>query len=293
MRRILFLRGGALGDFIVTLPALAALRRRWPAARIEFAGNATAASLALSRGLVDAVHSQHEARWSALYGSAPLSADFAGWLGSFDLVMSFWPDPEDELRQRFPLHAAQRFLAAPAMPDRAPAAAHYCAALRPLGIEARDVFFPLAPLVQTTTPAAPRIAIHPGSGSPRKNWPAAHWREMIAALPGPLSLIVGEVELATWRDFEASHVEKIARASLEDLVAQLAPCRLFLGHDSGVAHLAAASGVPCVLLFGPSDPAMWAPPAPHVRVLRHGPDPGSIPVSDVLAAAHAALADGR
>ena len=48
MRRILVLRGGALGDFIVTLPALALLRRRWPAARIELTGNSTAAQLALS-----------------------------------------------------------------------------------------------------------------------------------------------------------------------------------------------------------------------------------------------------
>ena len=72
MRRILILRGGALGDFIVTLPALAALRSTHPSARIELAGNALAAAVAVSRGLLDAAHSQHESRWAALYVSAPL-----------------------------------------------------------------------------------------------------------------------------------------------------------------------------------------------------------------------------
>ena len=50
MRRILVLRGGALGDLIVTLPALALLRRRWPEAHIALIGNTTAARLALTRG---------------------------------------------------------------------------------------------------------------------------------------------------------------------------------------------------------------------------------------------------
>jgi len=61
-------------------------------------------------------------------------------------------------------------------------------------------------------------------------------------------------------------------------------CRLFLGHDSGISHLAAACGVPCVLLFGPTDPATWAPPGPHVHVVRRDPDLTSITVADVLAA---------
>ena len=48
----------------------------------------------------------------------------------------------------------------------------------------------------------------------------------------------------------------------------LARCRLFLGHDSGISHLAAAVGVRCLLLFGPTDPDIWAPPHPDVRVVR-------------------------
>ena len=51
------------------------------------------------------------------------------------------------------------------------------------------------------------------------------------------------------------------------LGAILAGCRAFVGHDSGISHLAAAAGAPCILLFGPTDPAVWAPANPGVRVL--------------------------
>lgn len=284
MRKILVLRGGALGDFIVTLPALAALRRRWPEARIELAGNATAAALARTRGLLDAVHSQHEARWAALYGDAPLAPAFAAWLGEFDLVLSFWPDPDGDLRRRFPLRAGQRFLHGDALPTRAPAAAHYAAPLRELGIGTTDLHYTLATPPVDRSDAARPIALHPGSGSPRKNWPAENWRALIARLDAPVSLIVGEAERAAWADFAAPRVTVLHAPPLEDLAAHLAGCRHFLGHDSGIGHLAAACGVPCTLLFGPTDPAMWAPPAPHVRVLRRGDALAAITVDDVLAA---------
>src|SRR5438094_10657829 len=97
MRRILVRRGGALGDFIVTLPALGLLRQRSPGGRIELIGNATAAALAQARGLLDAAHSQHEARWAALFGAGPLPAELAGWLRAFDLVLNFWPDVDGAL----------------------------------------------------------------------------------------------------------------------------------------------------------------------------------------------------
>ena len=80
------------------------------------------------------------------------------------------------------------------------------------------------------------------------------------------------------------HVHLAHNLPLPELAAVLSRCRLFLGHDSGVSHLVAAVGTPCVLLFGPTDPAMWAPPGDHVRVLRRGPILDTISVDDVLAA---------
>jgi ADP-heptose:LPS heptosyltransferase len=287
MQKILVLRGGALGDFIVTLPALALLRRRWPAARIELAGNATAAVLALDAGLLDTAHSQHESRWSALYSSAPLPADFAVWLRQFDLVANFWPDPTGELRAHFPVRAGQIFLQGDAQPRLAPAAASYCAPLQPLGVEPAEFFCALRAENLADAKRPHRIALHPGSGSPRKNWPRARWTALCESLGRDhrieLLIVTGEAEDAETRAL--SRFGTTAHAlPLRELTAQLARCALFLGHDSGVSHLAAACGVPSILLFGPTDPAMWAPPAPHVTVLRRGDTLDAISVEDVLQA---------
>lgn len=291
MQRILVLRGGALGDFLVTLPALALLRRRWPAAAIELVGNATAAQLALERGWVTAVHSQHERRWAALYGSDPLSPALRGWLDAFDLVINFWPDPDAELRRRFPSRPGQQFLQAPALPDRAPAAAHYCAPLTALGLSSDNYHHLLAPLVPIAVPAERPILIHPGSGSPRKNWPREHWLQLIRRLPAPVALVLGEAELHSWQGVELPGVSRLEARPLEELVTHFSHCRLFLGHDSGVSHLAAACGARCVLLFGPTDPAVWAPPSPRVKVIGPVGDLNALAVPAVRQAVAAALAD--
>ena len=52
------------------------------------------------------------------------------------------------------------------------------------------------------------------------------------------------------------------------LGAALARAGLFLGNDAGVSHLAAATGAPTLALFGPTDPALWAPVGPRVATLR-------------------------
>ncbi|MDB6126817.1 MAG: lipopolysaccharide core biosynthesis protein [Verrucomicrobia bacterium] len=322
--RILILRGGALGDLIVTLPAIAALRARWREARIELVGNVTAAELALERGLINAAHSQHESRWSALYGSAALPAELARWFEAFDLVVSYWPDPEQELARRFPLRADQIFLTTSAHPEMGPAALHYLTALRDLGVIPADLLvstFNLQPRsnggvtpssrsgvaasvsewigvrprtdavrdegvaapfqarpslvypLRTPHPDKGSIALHPGSGSRRKNWPIDRWTTLAKWLEAQsrfkVLVISGEAESRNLLEGIGEHFHS---RPLGEVADRLARCRLFIGHDSGISHLAASTGVPCVLLFGPTDPAIWAPPSPTVRVIRSGAD---------------------
>jgi len=289
--KILVLRGGALGDFLVTLPALDLLRARWPQARIELVGHARAAQLALPGGRLDAVHSQHEARWAALYGPAPLPAGLHAWLAAFDLVVNYWPDPDGALAAHFPIRTGQTWVTAAARPAVSPAARHYCEALRPLGLATTDYRTRL-PLGKPETrnpepgtfPLAP-VAIHPGSGSPRKNWPVERWRELAARLRDQASLLIvgGEADTAAVAALAAGGGEVALNLPLPELARRLAACRRFLGHDSGVSHLAAAVGTPCVLLFGPTDPVMWAPPGEHVQVIHHGPELSAISVDAVWA----------
>jgi ADP-heptose:LPS heptosyltransferase len=297
--RILILRGGALGDFLVTLPALGLLRTKWPGARIELVGHARAAGLGVSGGYLDAVHSQHEARWSALFSAAAaeLPSALHAWLVEFDLIVNYWPDPDGTLARRFPLRAGQQFLSAPAAPTMAPAARHFCEPLKTLGLSTADfrsrLRLPTGNDVEpSTSDPRPPVAIHPGSGSPRKNWPRERWTELMARLEESILLVLGEAEMERWSASSVARFSSTASKQIEvarnlplpELAAELARCRLFLGHDSGVSHLAAAVGTPCVLLFGPTDPAMWAPPGDHVRVLRRGTDLNALRVEEVLSA---------
>jgi ADP-heptose:LPS heptosyltransferase len=55
---------------------------------------------------------------------------------------------------------------------------------------------------------------------------------------------------------------------LYQLACHLAQASLYVGNDSGITHLAAAVGTPVLALFGPTDPAVWAPRGEHVRVAR-------------------------
>ena len=304
MRRLLILRGGALGDFLVTLPALALLRQRWPDAEIELIGNPVAAALARNRGLVDRAHPQSSVRWLPLHGREPLPPDLAAWLHAFDLILSFQPDPSGDLAARFPLRPEQRFLAGTPHPTTGPAAAHFCAPLRQLGLVPEALVSPLVPLVPPD--AGPRpVLIHPGSGSPRKNWPVERWLELAGHLPGPVTLLLGEAEiarplpepLATACRSRAGAVRSGDRElgllwepPLEELLRRLAGARAFLGHDSGVSHLAACAGTPSLLLFGPTDPAIWKPPVANVQALRPAGGLEALTVPEVLASVRGLLA---
>ncbi len=131
------------------------------------------------------------------------------------------------------------------------------------------------------------LAVHPGSGSPAKNWPAERFAEAARRLSGGRSwlLVLGpaEEQPAAWPG------AVVAREwPLRPLGAALSRAGLVLGNDSGVAHLAAASGAPTLTLFGPTDPALWAPVGPLVAALR-APG-GALPALAVDAAVAAALA---
>src|SRR5262249_19958262 len=151
-----------------------------------------------------------------------------------DLILNYWPDPDGELQRRFPLRSAQTYLTSSALPTQSPAARHYCEPLRVLGLETKQYWTPLSPLPDqpTNTRFGQAIAIHPGSGSPRKNWPIERWRELITGLTGPVLLILGEAESETWGDVRLTpNVVVASGLDLEALVTQLAGCARFIGHD--------------------------------------------------------------
>ncbi len=308
--KILVLRGGALGDFVVTLPALGLLRARWPDARIELAGNARAARLGICNGFLDTARAQDDPRWRRLGADAALEPGepLAQWLATFDLAINFWPDPDGAIARDFAMLGFKQdggrvVIHHPAQPARAPAAAHFCEALRPLGLETSVFTSRIRPTPADRAVAATRlpafggshVAWHPGSGSRRKNWPVDRWLEVIeqtVANDPALRLVVILGEAESGFDLPGAlpaHTTILSGDPPELLAALLERCAVFLGHDTGPAHIAAAVGCRCVLVFGPTDPAMWAPPAPGAQILRRGARTEDVEAAEVRAAVRKAL----
>jgi heptosyltransferase-3 len=129
-------------------------------------------------------------------------------------------------------------------------------------------FFPALPvsargIPRIQVPAAPMgtfAAIHPFSGSAKKNWPLEHFREVAARLEMPVKWSAGPEETLEG----AEHFE-----DLHQLGCWLSTARVYLGNDSGISHLAAAVGAPVVAIFLTTDPEIWAPRGPRVTVLRN------------------------
>jgi len=124
------------------------------------------------------------------------------------------------------------------------------------------------------------VAIHPFSGSARKNWPLERFEELARRIGMPVRWCAGlEERLANAARFD----------NLYELAQWLAGARLYIGNDSGITHLAAAAGTPVVAVFGPSDPVVWAPRGERVRIVARA-DGGWPEVEETLAAARELIA---
>jgi heptosyltransferase III len=139
----------------------------------------------------------------------------------------------------------------------------------------------LTPRIDVEKPALrDRIVIHPFSGSKRKNWPLSLYREIGLKLPVAVEWIAGPEEALP---------EAVRFESLDRLADSISGARLYIGNDSGITHLAAAIGLPVLALFGPTNPAQWAPRGENITVLRCDPI-DELPVERVLDAAQKLLA---
>lgn len=142
-------------------------------------------------------------------------------------------------------------------------AEHAASAVFHLGVEETEI--PRARLFTSTAPPhivrdrRPYAVIHPTASHPDKTWPAPFFASIAQYLNREMGLtpvfVAGPGEdispFQTW--------PVVAGASLDTLKALIQDAALFLGNDSGPAHMAAAFGRPVVVLFGSSDPVVWSP----------------------------------
>jgi heptosyltransferase-3 len=268
VKPVLCVRRGGLGDTILCLPLLRALRARWPAAPLHFAGVPEFGGVLLRYAAVDLVRSSEALQLWALGAGGPMADAARARLAGYRAVYGDAPElallgdagPEvavfDPLPRGTDVHAADWPLRQLGLPDPVPAAV------------------PLLARRPDPGPDAP-VLLHPGAGSVRKRWPRECWLELAAALAAAgnrVCVAAGPTELAgddplrwPWPTGTAHFADGTGCAWT--LAQALLAARACVGNDSGAVHLSAALGVPTVAVFGPTDPRVWAPRGVAVQVV--------------------------
>jgi len=287
MNRILVIRGGAIGDFILTLPALKALRDARPQAHMEILGYKHIAVLAEKRFYAQAVHSIEYGPLARFFArNTELPAELADHFASFDLIVSYLYDPDRIFETNLRRCGVENLICGPGriVENAGHAARQLARPIEELGINVVDFAERIFPSVEDREFAReflvsvpqPIVAIHPGSGSHEKNWPLENWIGLFSpdnrfADLERLLVISGEADEAQtdqlqreWKNREL----RFARSLPLPRLAAVLERSIFIGHDSGISHLAAAAGANCILLFGPTDPDVWAPRNDNVQILR-------------------------
>ncbi len=111
--------------------------------------------------------------------------------------------------------------------------------------------------------------MHPGSGSISKNWPLDRYLYVAERIRRHVTFLLGsaEIERSPGKDIPESKCAVICPENIGRLSRVLAEASLYIGNDSGVSHLASFCGTPSIVLFGPTDPAIWRPLGSNVTVI--------------------------
>ncbi|MBL9189890.1 MAG: hypothetical protein JNK23_20590 [Opitutaceae bacterium] len=262
-----------LGDVVIALPLLRALRASRPDAEITLVGKKQFLPLLESWDVADRYHALPPQGLGYFFHFRKLRHEFPDvWLL---FTNSLRGDLEARLtgcRQRFGLVRPGKSRPLLSHAYRVPAdfdeRTHHQLELwenflRHFGLNAPP---DRTPLQSKTENRKSRIALIPGSeNTPAKRWPVPHWRALIEALPDERFILLGTatdraITTAVAEGFSPDRVENLAgKTDLPAFVAQLRAARLLVTNDTGGMHLANALGVPLLALFGPTNPVRTGP----------------------------------
>ena len=282
-RSILAVQLRRLGDVILTEPALEALKKRFPQAKLDFLVEAPGAEALAGNPSVDEVL-VYDARtpWQALSWARRIRAR------RYDWVIDFLANPRTALLAALsgarvkagPAHVRRRWAYNHRMvqsPQACYAAVEKVRWLKDLGVAPEDAP-PLPRLFLAERPASPAnlVGLVPPSRKETRRWPAASW----VRLGRLLRERRGCALKVFWGPGERALAEEVARGigagaetcpetrTIADLARELAACRVVVSNCAGTKHVAVGVGVPTVTVHGSSDPASWTPAHPDHRFVR-------------------------
>ncbi len=285
--RALIIRPSALGDTVLLAPALYDIKNR---AEVTLVGRKP--GIDFLRPLVTRCVDYETGGWHALFQDKPNCQELP--LPEVDMVISFLSNPSrtTERNLQFSIKEIPVYTFPPFPPDGETihVASYLASCLKNSGLPVDpDAALEKARkkgLLQReeSSRAESMIVLHPGSGSKKKNLSPQFWIDLIntreLARFEKRVLLLGPAEEEHYRVF--SHnltglgIEIVTSPQSKTLLSLLKAASLYLGHDSGITHVAALLGLPTIVLFKNSNPLLWAPLGPDVTVITNPVSPEHI-----------------
>jgi SAM-dependent methyltransferase len=269
---------GALGDFVTALPAIAAWRRQRAAPGLALLGRPAYAALAA--GVVDEAWDAGGARFAPLFAGRA-SPQVQALLAGVGSALLFAPESAGIVQGLEHCGVRDVVRQDPFPKERVHVVDYHLSLFPDLPLSAEDrmprVTVAARGLAAAGTVVVERpVILHPGSGSATKNWPIDRFVELARQIKGfgPIAWVLGPAEeesgMAVTLAGAIPDAPVWRNLPLSELARRLADALFLVGNDSGVAHLAAAVGCRVVVLFGASDPIVWAPRGRSVAIVGDG-----------------------
>ena len=307
IQSLLLMRLSAIGDVVNTLPAVSAVRKAFPGARIAFLVEDKARSLVEGHPDLDRTIVFPKSRWKGRALRPGTWAEASRHVRDiraeeFDVLLDFQGNLKGGLHaalsgipvrigfaREHSKEGSHRFTNLHVTPPapRILRARKFLSLLEPLGIADPVIEWKLPPRTESRAAVDAFLAerrledgtyalLHPGTSArgAAKRWPAGRFAELARRIRGDLlaGVIVafgpGERGIAEEIARDSGAVLAMETRSLLDLAELLSRAALFVGADSGPLHLASAVGCPSVALFGPKDPEIYGPCNPRSRIVR-------------------------
>jgi ADP-heptose:LPS heptosyltransferase len=285
--KILVIHQGALGDVILSFPALESLKRE-RSAFVALLCKDQVGRMARELGVVDGHFPVESARFSGLF-SSQLGEDMHDFIGEYGIIVLVgFSEEMEEAIGRHAGGAMYRITPRPRVEEENHVSVHLKGQLQECGLLRHQVFemakqrpcFPcLAEHPGIKTSLGNRLLIHPGAGSKRKRWPLENFIRVAAATTRmgatEVAFVIGPAEtdlLSLLTKRSEGRFSVYAVQDLKQVMRLMNRSWCFLGNDSGLTHLAAVKGLPTVAIFGPSNPNRWWPIGCATAVLRGDAD---------------------
>ncbi|HDQ46248.1 MAG TPA: hypothetical protein ENN17_12260 [bacterium] len=266
MKTFLICHTGALGDFVLTWPALSGLRAAHPSHRFVGFGRPEYMRLAVRLGLIDAWTDADSAAAVRFFSGERLPAGIAP-----PHVAVLWINDAGSVVRLLEHGADGPVMAVPPFPSVRKHLAHdYVERIRrcfPVSVPE-----PFTLKWPDPVPHTDRILIHPGSGGAKKHFTPGFYLRLADYLRtesgSPPAFLFGPVECERLERGAFAGYPVHSPADVSELAGMLASSRLLVGNDSGVSHLAGVLGVPVIVFYRATDPKIWGIMGKQVIMIR-------------------------